>query len=390
MQYNIPLPMEEKVPVALRSTPLTGMGRALGAHMVDFAGWEMPLYYTGIIEEHLKVRSRAGLFDVSHMGRLFVRGAGAADFLQRMLTNDVFRLEPSQGHYTLALNEAGGVKDDIILFKLEREFLVIVNASNREKIMEHFSSHSSPGVEIADRSADMAMIALQGPAAAAILARIAPVPDRLGRFGIVSVAVAGTPMLASRTGYTGEDGFELYPDSRDAVAVWEALLDAGRADGVANCGLGARDGLRLEVGYPLYGHEIGEEAVPWEAGLGWVIRPDKGDFLGRSALMAARERGQGRRLIGLTCAGPGVPRQGFEIVLDGNKAGNVTSGSFSPVLKTGIAMGYISGAPGEGPGSLAVVVRGKPLPASEVKPPFYKSGGVSVVSKAYAAQQENK
>jgi aminomethyltransferase len=391
LQYNIPSQMDGESPVPPRTTPLNATHRSHGAHLVDFAGWEMPLYYTGIIDEHVAVRTRAGLFDVSHMGRLFVRGPGAPDFLQHMLTNDVSRLNQGQGHYTLALNSAGGVRDDIILFRLEGEFLVIVNASNRTKIMEHFSMHAVPGVVIADRSVDLAMIALQGPASGAILARLTEIPAPSGRFGIGSISVAGRRMLVSRTGYTGEDGFELYPESGDAAAVWEALRQAGQADGIANCGLGARDGLRLEVGYSLYGHEIGEETYPWEAGLGWAVKPDKGDFLGRSAALAVRDRGLSRHLIGLTCTGPGVPRQGCELTRDGRNAGVVTSGTFSPMLKTGIALGYIAKAVGPSRGPLAVVVRNKPLPVVEVKMPFYKSGGVGVVGKEYtSAERKNK
>jgi len=242
----------------LKKTPLTEWHRAHGAQLVDFAGWEMPVSYTGIIQEHLAVRERAGLFDISHMGRFFVRGAGAEDFLQRMLTNDLKRLKPGQGQYTLALNETGGIRDDLIVFRLEGEFLVVMNASNRTKILDHFRVHAGSEAEIVHKSDELAMVALQGPRSGEVMGQLVPEAGALARFAIRRLTLAGKEMWISRTGYTGEDGFELYPESQDVVKVWEALLEAGGGLPVISCGLGARDGLRLEVGYPLYGHEIDE------------------------------------------------------------------------------------------------------------------------------------
>jgi len=373
-------PMTEAPVSALKKTPLTEYHRAQGAQLVDFAGWEMPVSYTSVLDEHLAVRERAGLFDVSHMGRFFLKGTGAEAFLQRMTTNDVGALKPMQGQYTLALNERGGVRDDLIAFRLEDEFLVIMNAGNREKILDHFRSHLPADTELAHRSDDLAMIALQGPAATTVLEMLAPGAGAIERFFIRKVKVLGVPTLVSRTGYTGEDGFELYPESSRAVAVWTALLEAGKAFPVLNAGLGARDGLRTEVAYPLYGHEIDEDTSPWEAGLGWVVKPAKGEFLGRAAAIAAKESGGGRKLFGLTCAGP-VPRPGFPLMLDGVVAGVVTSGTYSPCLKTGIALGYLPRVADPARG-LSVVVRGRPLAAQAVKLPFYKSGGVAVVAKS--------
>ncbi len=372
--------MTDTAAAPLQKTPLTEFHRSRGAQLVDFAGWEMPVVYTSVIDEHLAVRERAGLFDVSHMGRFTLRGAGAEAFLNHLTTNDVRALKPLQGQYTLALNERGGVHDDLICFRLETEFLVIMNAGNRDKILAHFRAHLPAGVTLTHRSDELAMIALQGPQAQAVLERLAPGAGAIGRFFLGRVKVLGTETLVSRTGYTGEDGFELYPESGRAVAVWEALLDAGKHAGVVNAGLGARDGLRTEVAYPLYGHEIDEETTPWEAGLGWVVKPSKGDFLGRAAAVAAKERGGGRRLVGLTVSGP-VPRPGYPLTVAGEPAGTVTSGTYSPCLKTGIALGYLPSAADPARG-LAVVVRGRPLPATPVKLPFYKSGGVAVVAKS--------
>lgn len=364
--------MSAEAPAApLRLTPLTAWHRTRGATLVEFAGWEMPVSYAGIVEEHAAVRTRAGLFDVSHMGRVAVRGPAALAFLQRATSNDAGRLAPGRGQYTLALNAAGGVRDDLIVFRLEGEWLVIVNAGNRAKIAEHFRAHLPVGAQLADRSDELAMIALQGPRAAGLLAPLAPDAVRLERFAIAPCAVAGRTMLVSRTGYTGEDGFELYPPARDAEAVWDALA----ARGAAPCGLGARDALRLEVAYPLYGHELDETTTPWEARLGWVVKLDKGDFLGRAALLLAKERGAGRRLAGFTAAGP-VPRAGCVLTLNGTPAGAVTSGGYSPSLKTGIGLGYLPGTlmPTD---ALAVVVRGRSVPAAAAALPFVGTGRVA-------------
>ncbi|MEK7766313.1 MAG: glycine cleavage system aminomethyltransferase GcvT, partial [bacterium] len=330
-------------------------------------------------EEHAAIRERAGLFDVSHMGRVAVRGGGAEAFLQKLTSNDLARLPPGSGQYTLALNEAGGVRDDLIIFRLEGEWLVVVNAGNRDKIAAHFRAHAGTGVELADRSDELAMIALQGPRAAAVLGSLDAAAPRLERFRIARFRVAGEELWVSRTGYTGEDGFELYPAAARAAAVWDALLAAGAADRVAACGLGARDALRLEVCYPLYGHELDETTTPWEARLGWVVKLDKGEFLGRAALARAREQGPARRLVGFTCAGP-VPRQGCALTLGGAPAGMVTSGGYSPCLKTGIGLGYLPRAPEPGE-ALAVVVRGRPVPVVPVAPPFYGGGSLERAPK---------
>ncbi|MEK7475683.1 MAG: glycine cleavage system aminomethyltransferase GcvT [Candidatus Coatesbacteria bacterium] len=363
--------------INLRHTPLAEWHRAHGAKLVGFAGWEMPVMYSGIVEEHMAVRERAGLFDVSHMGRLDVRGAGAEAFLQRVLTNDLARIAPGQGQYTLALNEAGGVLDDLIVFRRADGYLVVMNAGNREKIMGHFRAHADgASVELVDRSADLAMIALQGLKAPALLAALTPATAALPRSAMAEFAIAGETMLVSRTGYTGEDGFELYPPSARAVAVWDALLAAGKGLPAVSCGLGARDGLRLEAGYSLYGHEIDEETSPWEAGLGWAVRPEKGNFIGREALLELKAKGPRKQQVAFTCAGPGIPRKD-QALTDGNQeVGIVVSGTFSPCLKLGIGIGYVRGG-GEVPAGLGVVVRGRALPVVRSKLPFYRSPGLA-------------
>jgi aminomethyltransferase len=357
---------------ALRKTPLTELHRAHGATLVDFAGWEMPVQYSGVLAEHRAVREKAGLFDVSHMGRMVLRGPGASGFLQGILSNDAGKLAPWQGQYTLALNEGGGVRDDLILFRLDDGFLVVFNAGNRAKILSHFRSLLPPGIALEDRCDDLAMIALQGPASAEVLGRVGDGSPELKRFHLGLFRVAGRPMWISRTGYTGEDGFELYPEAGDAQATWEALREAGKGVPISECGLGARDGLRLESAYPLYGHELDEETTPWEAGLGWVVKMDRGQFLGRGALEAARLTGPRRRLVGLLVTGP-VPRQGFEVRAGGSPVGKVTSGTFSPVLGKGIAMAYVGPDADESRG-FSVVIREKPVPATMVSLPFYRKG----------------
>ena len=280
----------------LKRTPLYEAHRAAGARIVPFAGWEMPVQYAGVIDEHRAVRSAAGLFDVSHMGEVRVRGAGAQDFLQRLTPNDVAKLADGQAHYSGLLTERGTYLDDLLVYRLAADdYLVVVNAANRERDVAWIEGRAAEfgrDVEVADRSDDYALLALQGPRAAAILGPLAT-PDvtaiRYYHFG--HGEVDGVPALISRTGYTGEDGFELYVAPDDARRLWDRLLAAGREEGLAPAGLGARDTLRLEAAMALYGHELDEETTPYEAGLGWVVKLDKGDFVGREALRRAEGGG---------------------------------------------------------------------------------------------------
>ena len=360
----------------MRRTPLYDAHRALGGRMVDFAGWEMPVQYSGIIDEHVAVRTRAGLFDVSHMGEVAVRGGGALAACQQVTANDVARLADGQAQYTLLLTPEGGIVDDVIIHRrTAADFLFCVNAANRERDVAHLQAHVR-GAEVTDRSDDYALLALQGPRATAILAPLTSAPlDRLPRFSFVEGAVAGRTALIAHTGYTGEDGWELYCAPGDAAFLWESILEAGRAHGIAPAGLGARDTLRLEAALPLYGHELCEDTTPFEARLAWVVRMDKGDFVGRDALEAHRRRGPRRCLVGIELRDPGVPRAGYPLLRDGRRLGEVTSGTKSPTLGKGIALGYVEPAASAPGTAVAVEIRGRALAAQVVRLPFYRSGG---------------
>ncbi len=357
-------------------TPLYDAHRARGARMVDFAGWEMPVQYTGIIDEHVAVRTRAGLFDVSHMGEVEVRGASALAACQYATANDVGRLADGQAQYTLLLTPAGGIVDDVIIHRRAADhFLFCVNASNRTRDVAHLQEYVR-SAQVIDRSDDYALLAVQGPRATAILARLTDVPlARVPRFAFAAGEVAGRGALIAHTGYTGEDGWELYCAPSDAPALWQAILDAGQPDGIAPAGLGARDTLRLEAALPLYGHELGEDTTPFEARLAWVVRMDKGDFLGRAALEEHRRRGPRRCLVGLELTDAGVPRAGYRVLRDGRAVRAVTSGTKSPTLGKGIALGYVEPA-ASGQGTLlAVEIRGRAAAARVVRLPFYRSSG---------------
>jgi len=359
----------------VKRTPLYDAHRALGARLVDFAGWEMPVQYSGIIDEHLAVRRRAGLFDVSHMGEVEIRGAGALAACQAATANDVTRLRDGTAQYSLLLTPAGGIVDDIIVHRRAADRVFIcVNAANREADVAYLREHGR-GAEVVDRSDEFALLALQGPRATAILARLTAVDlPSIARFAFADGDVAGRPAMIAHTGYTGEDGWELYGAPSDARALWDALLEAGQAEGIAPAGLGARDTLRLEAALPLYGHELGEDTTPFEARLTWVVRMDKGEFVGREALDAHRRRGPRRLLVGVEMTEAGIPRAGYPILQDGRPIGAITSGTKSPLLGKAIALGYVdpaASAPGTG---LAVEIRGRAVAAQVVRLPFYRAG----------------
>lgn len=360
----------------MRHTPLYDAHRALGARMVDFAGWDMPVQYTGIIDEHTAVRTRAGLFDVSHMGEVSIRGPGALAACQVMTANDVARLADGQAQYSLLLTPEGGIVDDIIVHRRAVDHVFIcVNASNRERDIAHLR-HYVRGAEVVDCSDDYALLALQGPRATRILARLTPLPlDRVPRFAFAEGQVAGRAALVAHTGYTGEDGWELYCAPQDATALWHAILEAGAPDGIAPAGLGARDTLRLEAALPLYGHELGEDTTPFEARLAWVVRMDKGEFIGRAALEEHKRRGPRRCLIGLELDQAGVPRADYPLLRDGRPIGKVTSGTKSPTLGKGIALGYVEPAASGRDTALAVEIRSRAVAAHVVRVPFYRSTG---------------
>jgi len=342
--------------------------------MVEFAGWEMPVQYQGVIDEHLAVRSSAGLFDVSHMGEIEVRGAGATEFCQSITANDVARMTVFQAQYNLLLNERGGVIDDVIFYRLEPDsYFICVNASNSDKDFAWFAGRAPGGVTVANVSAEYAQLALQGPRAAKILQALTPLSlVELNSFQFQFADVASVRCLVARTGYTGEDGFELYCRSAQAQTLWSALLESGAAAGLVPVGLGARDTLRLEMAYPLYGHELDESTTPLEAGLAWVTKFSKGDFLGREILLRQKEHGIERRLVGLEMVEPGFARSGYLLFKNGVKIGCVTSGTKSPSLGRGIALAYVSRAEAALGNVVEVAIRGRKVAAKIVSIPFYR------------------
>lgn len=365
---------------SLSQTPLHAAHVALGGKMVPFAGFSMPVQYpTGITAEHRAVREAAGLFDVSHMGEFEVKGPDAERFLQHVTVNDVSRVAVGQAQYSALCREDGCVLDDLLVYRLPHHWMIVVNASNRARDLEWMQGHAAAfEVEVLDRSDDTALLALQGPLAPRILAPLAPNMDldAIGYYRFVSGDVAGIPMVVARTGYTGEDGFELYVGNPDARRLWDALMEAGSPHGLLPAGLGARDSLRLEMGYALYGNDLDLEHTALESGLGWIVKLDKGSFVGSEAL--AREKAQGvpRRLVGLRCGERVFPRPGYPVVHGEEVVGVVTSGVLSPTLGVGVALAYV---PAEltSPGTeLGVRVRDRSAPAVVERPPFYKGGSV--------------
>jgi aminomethyltransferase len=347
----------------LQRTPLHDRHVALGARMVPFAGWEMPVQYEGVIQEHRAVRTDAGAFDVSHMGEIEVEGPRALELLQSLLSNDLDRLGPGDAQYTLLTNERGGIIDDLIAYRLDRcRFLLVVNASNRDVDYRWIKDHEISGSDVRDVSDDYALIAVQGPHAVEKLG-LAPAKQ----FTFSEERIDGIEAMVNRTGYTGEDGVEILCMAEDAVALWDAIL----ARGVTPCGLGARDTLRLEASLPLHGNDIGPDTDAIEAGLGWTCALDKKDFTGADVLRRIKEEGPARKLVSFVMEEKAVPRQGMPIV----KGGVVTSGTHSPMLDVGIGMGYVPTNHAEPGIQLMIDVRGKLRKARIVKRPIYKREG---------------
>jgi glycine cleavage system T protein (aminomethyltransferase) len=358
------------------ATPLADRHAALGARMVEFAGWLMPLQYSGILEEHRAVRARAGLFDLSHMGELFVEGPEAAAGLSYALSTDPASLKVGRAQYSMICFPEGGVLDDLIVYRLgDERFMVVANASNAGAVSDALAERlAGRRAVLDDRSLAMALVAIQGPRSLGILAPLTDVAlDGLRYYAIAEGRVAEVPALVARTGYTGEDGFEVFVDVADAERVWDALMAAGKSEGLVPVGLGARDTLRLEAGMPLYGNELGPDTTPYEAGLDRVVKLAKeGDFVGRAALEKAQADGPRKRLVGLAIRGRGIARHGYEVLAGGHKVGAVTSGTLSPTLGTPIAMAYVTPAEAE-PGTIVEVgIRDQRVPAEVVPLPFYK------------------
>jgi aminomethyltransferase len=369
---------------APRTTPLAAVHKELGAAMTDFAGWLMPLRYGSETAEHNAVRNAAGLFDLSHMGELMVTGDGAGAALDYALLTEASAIKPGRARYTMICAPDGGVIDDLIVYRLtESQYLVVANAANAAIVAAELTDRvGGRGATMTDLTDDYALIAIQGPRSAAILAALTSANlDDVRYYASYPATVAGATALLARTGYTGEDGFEIFVGPDDAVGIWQALTDAGQADGLVPAGLAARDSLRLEAGMPLYGNELGRDMTPFDAGLGRVVKLDKpGDFVGRAALAARAQAEPSRELVGLAGRTRRVPRHGYAVLWDGEPCGAVTSGAPSPTLGKPIAMAYMTpaaaaAARSEGAGGgerLAVDVRGRAEPADLVPLPFYK------------------
>ena len=358
----------------MKRTPLYGKHVALGGRMIDFGGWELPVQYQDIIKEHEQVRVAAGLFDVSHMGEIAVKGPEAQRFIQRMVTNDISGAQDMQAVYSPMCYEDGGVVDDLLIYRMgEEDYLLIVNAANTDKDYEWLCAHVSDDVALNNVSDEYAQLAIQGPNAECILQRLCdkPLEDiKFYRFR-TDVRVAGVSGIVSRTGYTGEDGFELYLPAEEAAGVWDALLEAGRDDGLVPAGLGARDTLRFEVALPLYGHELSDSISPLEAGLGMFVRLDKEEFIGKEALAAQKAAGLNRRVVGFEMTERGIPRAQLDVQRDGVSVGFVTSGGFAPSVGKNLGLALVDiGCTAEGT-ELDVIIRDKPVKAQVVKKPFY-------------------
>ncbi len=354
----------------LKHTPLFAAHTALGARMVPFGGWEMPVQYSGLVDEHHSVRTAAGVFDISHMGEFIVRGPQALAYLQHLLTADIAAIRVGEANYALLCNNAGGVIDDTFVYHLPDEYLVVVNAANIDKDFAWMATHL-PGfdVEITNTSDRTAMLALQGPAAEALLRPLAGDLAELPFHGVATGSVGGIAATVARTGYTGEDGFEIFVHNDDSTALWDAVLAAGARP----CGLGARDSLRFEPCLALYGHELTEDVNPYEARLGWVVKLEKGDFVGRDALQQIKAAGVARRLTGFTMTGRGIARGEYPIhSIDGVPIGVVTSGMPAPTVGQHVGMGFVPTAHSAEGSEFDVIVRERPVRARATRMPFYK------------------
>jgi aminomethyltransferase len=356
----------------MRRTPLFDRHAELGAKMVPFAGYEMPIQYEGIVAEHRAVRGHAGLFDLSHMGEFFFKGRGAGSTLDRLVSSDIAGLAVGQARYGLLTNERGTIVDDVIVYRIsDGEYMMVVNAANIAKDRAHVLAHLNQDVTLDDRSYATALVAIQGPRASDILASQTDADVRsLPSFGVTHGRVAGIRSTLARTGYTGEDGFEVFVANADAGKVWDALLAAGGASGIKPIGLGARDTLRLEARFSLYGNDIDETTDPIEAGLGWTCKLDK-EFTGRDVIAAKKAEGPARKIAGLVVDG-GVARHGHEVTHNGAVVGSVTSGTYGPTVEKNIALAYVPTPLSKVGTALGVRIRGKDVPATVVKTPFYR------------------
>ena len=358
----------------LRKTPLNAVHRSLGAKMVDFGGWDMPVQYSGIIDEHNAVRNSVGLFDVSHMGEIEIRGPEAAKLVDFVSTNNAAKLKHGQAHYSGLLYEHGGFVDDILVHKVaDDNFFLCVNASNQEKDFEHIRSHNHLNAEVDFASDRYSQLAIQGPHGRATLQKLTPVDlAAIKYYWFTDGEVCGAPARIAHTGYTGEDGYEIYVAPAEAERIWHEVMQAGAEFGIKPCGLGARNTLRLESKMALYGHEIDATISPLEADLSWIVKFEKPEFVGRETLAKQKESGVTRKLVGFEMCGRGIGRDGYEVLLDGVPAGWVTSGGPAPTLCKNIGLCYLPvehAVPGK---TIQVVIRNQPVEAVTVETPFYK------------------
>lgn len=367
----------------LKRTALYEEHHSLGGRLIDFGGWELPVQYSGVIDEHLACRSHAGLFDVSHMGEVHVEGSDAESYLNFLVTNNVAQLAIGQAQYTVMCHENGGIVDDLVIYRrAQNRFLVVVNASNTDKdfkhmlfVRDHFQSRWND-LQITNESPKYTQIAIQGRKAEKILSKITDTPlSSIRTYWFTEGSVLkNIPAVIARTGYTGEDGFEIYTPWDEGPKVWRALLEKGTPEGIKPCGLGARDTLRLEMKYPLYGNELNDHTHPLEAGLGWVVKLAKGEFVGRAALMEAKEKGLKRQLVGFEVLERGIPRHGYTVWNTGGtqNLGEVTSGTQSPCLKKSVGIAYVDIASAKVGSRIAIDIRGNKTAAEIVPTPFYK------------------
>jgi len=360
----------------LKKTPLNAAHRALGGKMVDFGGWDMPVQYpAGVIEEHMATRTRAGLFDVSHMGEIWVEGEDAIPFVNRLTTNDVTKLVDGQAHYSALTNEKGGIVDDLLVYRFDKDkLLLVVNAGTTDKDWDWITSHKQDeNVTLTNASADYCQIAVQGPEAVGILKQSTHTNlDEIKYYHFTTGRVDDVESIISRTGYTGEDGFEVYAAADKAEQLWNKFLETGKLVRILPCGLAARNTLRLESAMSLYGHELSDDITPLEANLGWITKLQKGDFTGSDALKQKKENGITRRIVGFEMTQPGIARDEYDVYIDDKRVGYVTSGSPAPFLKKNIGLAFLPVEFANDGQEIKIDVRGKHLSAKVVPTPFYK------------------
>lgn len=363
--------------LSIKKTPLYDRHVSAGGKMVEFAGYQLPIQYEGIIAEHETVRTKAGIFDLTHMGEIEIRGAGAIDFTNNIITNDISTLPIGAIVYTTICREDGGILDDALVYQMEDRIYMVVNASNKDKIYRWLIRHEREDVRIMDLSEKTALIAVQGPVAEKIVQKITPVDlSKMEYYHFEKGKILDASGIISRTGYTGEDGFEIYVNNQDAEAIWDALMVEGEPYGMKPIGLGARDTLRFEAKYALYGNELNENRNPIEVGLKWVVGLNKSDFIGKSAIMKVVESKPARKLVGFEMKKPGVPRHDYKVFsASGEEIGVVTSGTHSPTLKKALGLALIKREGGKIGEEIFVEIRGKKVPATIIKTPFY-SGSV--------------